>query len=508
MNVVLKVIQQERPAAAIKSDFVVLKVLQEVLTLFERQSISYCYWKSSLRLQYALRGDSDVDLLVASKDLHRLELILLKQDFKRIPTRGYSDYPSISSFLGFDSDSGKLIHLHVHFGLILGEPLLKNYHIPWEQELLARSVLHPSFPIRVLDPVSEALLLTVRMSLELSRLDPVALRQRRPIQGKFALDRNELSKQVDRNNLRDLSARLLGESMADVPGELLFDCGSASSAKRRIKKHLSLFRAYNNVEMRLRALSRAISWASGNLNKRILHLPRPWSRRTPGGGRVVSLIGVDGSGKSTAVSTLKVWLSDEIDVMPIYFGTGDGRPSLLLLPLKLLVPLVTRLMGAKPKGSSHGKVSDKAPGVVYSVLLAIWATVLAVEKRNKLLSAHRGADRGLFVLTDRYPQDEIIGFNDGPLLARLTRVPDWLRRFEANAYALTRRLPPDLVLKLTVTPETAVRREPEMQPAIVEQRIQSVKKLKFEGATVVSIDAEQPLERVKLAIKREVWRIL
>ena len=105
----------------------------------------------------------------------------------------------------------------MHFGLILGEPLLKNYHVPWEEELLARSILHPSFPIRMLDPVSEALLLTVRTGLELSRLDPIALRGRRALQEKFALDLNELSKRAYRNNLRELSARLLGEDMADVP---------------------------------------------------------------------------------------------------------------------------------------------------------------------------------------------------------------------------------------------------------------------------------------------------
>ena len=223
---------------------------------------------------------------------------------------------------------------------------------------------------------------------------------------------------------------------------------------------------------------------------------------------MISLIGVDGSGKSTVVSTIKAWLNNQVDVMPIYFGTGGGRPSLILLPLKLMVPLVTKLIGTKPKGSSHGKVSDKGPGPLYSILLTIWATVLAVENRSKLLSAHRGSDRGLFVLTDRYPQDEIPDFNEAPLLVRLSNVPGWLRRFEANAYAPARRLPPDLVLKLMVTPETAARREPDMQAEVIERRIESVKKLKFAGATVVSIDAEQPLERVFLAIKREVWRIL
>ena len=151
-------------------------MLEGVLTLFERQGISYCYWKSSLRIQYALRGDSDVDLLVVLKDMHRMELILLKHDFKRVATLASSDHGAISSFLGFDDVSGGLIHLHVHYRLMLGEPLLKNYHVPWEQDLLARAVFHPSFPIRMLDPVSEALLLTIRMSLELSRLDPVGLR--------------------------------------------------------------------------------------------------------------------------------------------------------------------------------------------------------------------------------------------------------------------------------------------------------------------------------------------
>ena len=503
----MSVVEQERPVAAPRPE-ILPGVLEEVLTLFELQGISYCYWKSSLRIQSALRGDSDVDLLVVLKDMHRLELILLKQDFKRVTTLASSDHGAITSFLGFDEVTGRLIHLHVHFRLMLGEPLLKNYHVPWEQELFSRAVFHPSFPIRMLDPVSEALLLTVRMSLELTRLDPVALRHRQESQRKFALDRDELSKRVNREDLRELSALLLGEDAADLPGDILFDSGSANSAKRRLKNNLSPFRTYNSLEMRVRALSRAFSWAVGNLNKRVFHLPRPWGRRAPGGGRVISIIGVDGSGKSTAVSTIKTWLGDEIDVMPIYLGTGNGRASLLLLPLKLMVPLATKLVGPRPKESSDGKVSGRRRGPLYTILLSVWATFVAIEKRGKLLSAHRGADRGLLVLTDRYPQNEILDFNEAPMLARLNNVPGWLRRFEENAYAPARRLPPDLVVKLLVSQATAERREPELSPAVIERRLESVKKLKFAGATVVSIDAEQPLERVSLAIKREVWRIL
>ena len=83
-----------------------------------------------------------------------------------------------------------------------------------------------------------------------------------------------------------------------------------------------------------------------------------------------------------------------------------------------MVPLITLLLKTKPKGASHGKISGRAPGLLYSVLLMVWATVVVVEKRIKLLAARRGANRGLVVLTDRYPQNEILGFNEGPLLTR------------------------------------------------------------------------------------------
>ena len=278
--------------------------------------------------------------------------------------------------------------------------------------------------------------------------------------------------------------------------------------RRRIQRHFAPHRTYNALEAGLRSLGRAVLWAAGSLNKRFLWAPRPWSRRAPGGGRVVAVIGVDGSGKSTVVAAIRAWLSQEIDVVPIYFGTGAGRPSLVLWPFKLMVPLITLFIRTKPKGASHGKISDRPPGLLYSALLMVWATVVAIEKRIKLSAAHRGANRGLVVLTDRYPQNEIHDFNEGLMMARLTRVPLWLRRFEATAYSLAHRVPPDLVIKLVVTPETAARREPDMDPAVIRTRIAQVPRLAFPGARVVSIDAEQSLTDVIRAVKREIWCLL
>ena len=488
-----------------------LPIIETLLTDFRQQSISYSDWKSVRRLYSVLTAERDLDLLVAAHDLHRAEAILLVRDFKLFPSIANRDHPSLLSFLGYDDSSGRLVHVHLHIRLVVGQQLLKEYHLPWEDVLLARAVSHAVVPIRMLDATTEALMLAVRGSLELTRLDPLMLKAWDATTRKFALDRIHVSARVDPIELRKLATSLLGEEL----GGMVVDVINADRPierqrrfRRLLARHLAIYRAYNPVEARLRSAWRIVPWLVGTVNRDVLHLPRPWSRRAPGGGRVVAIVGVDGSGKSTVTMAIREWLGAEIDVVPLYFGTGDGRPSLLMRPFKLMMPLIRRLIKTKPKGASHGKVSDRAPGPLYSALLMVWAVIVAHEKRGKLLTAQRGADRGLIVLTDRYPQDEIVEFNDGPLLGRLSRVPNRLRRFEASVYALSRRLRPDLVIKLDVLPETAARREPDMDPALISQRIADLRRLTFRGARVVTVDAEQPLRDVIRAVKREIWRLL
>jgi hypothetical protein len=485
--------------------------LVEVLNEFHRQHVSYCYWKSTRCLDAVLAGAGDVDLLVARADQHRVLAILTQRDFKLFPSVGDRDHPATLSFLGYDGRGGQLIHIHLHFLLVVGERLLKNYRIPWEEALLSGAILHPTLPIRILESTSAAVLLVVRASLELRRLDLQTLCAWQATTRKFALDRAELAARVDRSKVRDLAAELLSEELAEPVADAIYGGQPLETQvrlHRRMRKHLAPYRSYNAVEARLRSAGRALLWVAGGLNKHVLHAPRPWNRRAPGGGCMVAMIGVDGSGKSTSVATMRAWLGSKIDVVPIYFGTGDGRPSPLFWPLKRMMPLIMHVLKSKPKVASHGKVSGPAPGIVYSLLLMVWALAVAADKKKKLASARRGINRGLIVLADRYPQDQILGFNDGPLLARLPTLPCWLRRFEGAAYALARRLPPDLVIKLVAAPETAARREPEMDPEVIRKRIAALQQLEFPGARVVCVDAEQPLAEVIRAVKREIWRLI
>jgi hypothetical protein len=488
-----------------------LPLLIDVLRALHAAGVRACYWKSSRRLASVLAGESDLDLLVARADQHAARRVLFAcglKAFAGIPGR---EHPAIESFLGYDQASGRIVHVHAHFRLVLGPRLLRHYRFAVEDAVLAAAVPHPLLPIRMLDAATEAVLLVVRACLELRRDDPVTLLHWRAARAKFTADRAALAAAVGRDAVRQRAAALLGESLADAVADMV--CGRPPIwqrllLRRRVRRMLAPHRSFGTAEALARGVQRSLAWAAGGVNRRYLWLPRPWARRAPGGGIVVVALGVDGSGKTTLTRAIRAWLGTEVDVLPMYFGTGDGRPSLLLLPFKLLVPLVSRLLPTRPKGASHGALSDQPPGPLYSALLMGWAAMLAMEKRRKLLAAHRAAARGMVVVADRYPQDQLPDFNDGPLLPRLRWVPRWLRRYEAGAYALANSLSPDLVLKLDAPVETLAQREPSMDPRVIRERAAKLRLLAFPAASVVTVDATHPLEVVIRTAKAEIWRRL
>lgn len=496
--------------AAPHADPEVCGPIRALLAGFASADVVFCYWRSRLRVERALRGDGDLDLLVARESRQRAETILMERGFKRFPAIAARAHPAIESYLAHDEARGRLVHVHLHLRLVFGDALQKQFHPPWEDVVLARRVPFAGANLPMLDAEAEAVLLAVRMACETSWADPAYRRNRAAQQEKFERDRAALAARVDPAGLARLAAELLGPGGAGVADFITRAKPSAADAAtlRHVRRALAQWRSGSRAEIALRRVRRVGAASLGRLNRRVLLQPRPWARGCPGGGLVVAVMGVDGSGKSTLVRALHAWLDAEVDVLPIYFGTGDGRPSLLLRPFKALVPLATRVLRRKPRGASHGAVSDAPPGGAYTLLLTVWATVLAVEKRAKLRAARRAADRGMVVVGDRFPQDEIASYNDGPLLPRLARVPGFLRRFEAASYALARALPPDLVIKLVAPVETLAQREPSMNRAVIGDRVASLVALSFPRSRVMTLAADSPLEEVIAAARRAVWNLL
>lgn len=116
----------------------------------------------------------------------------------------------------------------------------------------------------------------------------------------------------------------------------------------------------------------------------------------------------------------------------------------------------------------------------------------------------------MIVVSDRFPQSQFPGWNDGPRLDHWIDHPSpWRRaaaRREREAFRLTELCPPDLVIKLHVTPELATRRKPETPREQVLSGVELVRRVSYPATTrVVDIDASQPLGQVTLQARRAVW---
>ena len=99
---------------------------------------------------------------------------------------------------------------------------------------------------------------------------------------------------------------------------------------------------------------------------------------------------------------------------------------------------------------------------------------------------------------------------DGPGLgkARTTGAVGWLARRERRKFdAMVAHLP-DLVLRLNVSLEVAQARKPDHRPASLARKIGDLSRLTFQGAPIVEVDADQPLETVEAQAKAAVAALL
>lgn len=226
-------------------------------------------------------------------------------------------------------------------------------------------------------------------------------------------------------------------------------------------------------------------------------------------GLVVAIIGSDGSGKSTLCRDLADELRQRGPVDSIYFGSGDGTSSWLrwpLVQLRRVIPSSPRSSAPRPAGAPLlVALDEQRRGSFFLTARTIWAVTLAWEKRGKLRAAARARQRGRVVVCDRYPQAQVGGLMDGPLLhAWTSRRPGFRRmmaRLEARPYVRAELEPPDLVLRLIVDQEHAQQRRPDHDPIDLARRRAIVEALRFDGARfgVVDLDASLSAEDVRRA---------
>ena len=494
-----------------EADVPTLATVTRLAAALRGDDIPYCHWKSNAHLGDSAAGTTDLDLLVDRRHAARLAGLLPRIGFKRFAAVPWHAYPGVEDYLALDRDTGRLVHLHLHYELTLGERHLKGYRLPWEQLALSRRRLDRPTGLYVSDPTLELLLLLVRSALKLRLRDRWRFGQ--SSRGLDEATRREyqwLMARADLEELSSLACRLLGPEAADAVGALVAEPPTPArlhALRQGARAELRGCRTHGAAGAFLRRTLRGVRVLAAAADRRWVRSAHRRVRTDPRGGLVVALIGCDGAGKSTLAARTLAWLSWKLDTTPVYLGSGDGPASPLRWPLRLALRLALAARRRRARGAATDPV---APTAGWTVPRIVWALVLSREKRRKLASAVRARTRGMVVLCDRYPQAQVPGFNDGPLRARWLEHP-WApararARWEAAPYEWAARHPPDLVIKLLVSPGVTLRRKPGMRVEDVRRRVDAVRSLTFlEPAHVVEIDADAPLERVVQRVKDAIW---
>ena len=133
-------------------------------------------------------------------------------------------------------------------------------------------------------------------------------------------------------------------------------------------------------------------------------------------------------------------------------------------------------------------------------LTAIIMHILSVWRLSKVKRVMRLSAQGILVVADRYPQAEITGFRyDGPGM-KASDQDNWLLRYiasrELKLYQWMAQHKPALIIRLNIDAATAHGRKPDHSMAELQDKIDVMPSLNYNGAKLVEIDARAPYVEV------------
>lgn len=477
-----------------------LSISKELFTAWNNAGLSYCHWKSNEHLLPGLEGNTDLDVLLSRDGKEQGEVILRKLDFVQCKSQYGSRYPGVDDWIGFDKDTGKLIHLHLHYHLVTGHKGLKEYSLPWSELALQSRILNDDFGVYTMEPNLELVTLITRIGLKASFIEIIRCKR-----GKFKLGNDTqreidwLKERVEFEKVQHLLTNYYGNSSCIIQDILKKDTINANDYLELRKVTESTFRNDRRIKnfIRFREISFFIFH---RYIKKIINKIHPIiTKKVPvsGAGTTFAFLGQDGAGKTTVTQELIKWWSWKMDVRYVYLGSGENYYSL------------------------KKNISQKIPPVgVFKYLRAILGlSVLkdvAKQSYRNVIEAEKYAKKGGLVIFDRYPQNEHFNICDGPKIRNKIQkyfgssclsqlfVPlankeeRWVNKTVAHA--------PNVVIKLLLSPEESIRRKPYENYESIKQKHEIIKSLRFDNSDVYTIDATMPYEEEMVMIKNIIWQ--
>lgn len=226
-------------------------------------------------------------------------------------------------------------------------------------------------------------------------------------------------------------------------------------------------------------------------------------RATPRPAPLIALVGSDGAGKSAVGAELLAWMRETQAAELRHLGKQSGNIGRAIARWPLIGREMDRALEGKVKEAGAGR----GPGPIASLM--IFGFTLRRVSRFRRMVALR--NRGVAILSDRFPQLSIPRGLDGPGFAKVRMRNGFTRalaRCELRHFRWMTMHVPDLVIRLNVDLATAIARKPDHRPSALANKLADVPRLTFNGAPIVEIDAALPLADVVASAKRAIMEVL
>jgi thymidylate kinase len=221
---------------------------------------------------------------------------------------------------------------------------------------------------------------------------------------------------------------------------------------------------------------------------------------------LIAIVGCDGSGKSTMTEVLQAWLAESQPTVVCHLGKQSGNIGRALARLPLLGRRLEATLYSKAQKMQNGTGKELGSSVATAIGIYAFAMRRAVRFRRMM----RLRRAGNTIIADRFPQVEIPGPMDGPALthARPTGFVGWLALRERRLFEAMAAHRPDLVIRLNVSLDIARARKPDHRASSLARKIADLPRLTFQGAPIVDLDAEEPLETVQTRARMAIAELL
>lgn len=481
-----------------KNEVIILETIVRFFELLKTNKVSYCHWKSTNHLKETMEGITDIDVLFDSNQANLVEKLILEMGFERFETANLRSYPGIHDYICLD-ESGKWVHLHLHYILNLGDRWVKAYRYPIEKEILSRVQYIAKYNTYTVHPFDELTLFCLRMSLKYHS----------PFNQKgiwdeliFLKEKCKNTDQVYGNFLQYFKG--INSILEYINSKEKLSAKKLNSLAHSIAKELAVFRRFGFIKFKYLSLKRKIYRYYIEFRRRKLSNFAIGRRAIPTGGKIIAIVGIDGSGKTSTLSYIEKLFAIQMNVCKVFLGNGKSGASWYR---KILFSIYGTKVKKRKSNNSEELIPRKKQKV--SWLYALWILVCLFDKERNLKSAISAKANGSLVISDRWPQREVVGTFDGSRINvdnPKNRIVRYVKKREQKFLLLASLIKPDLIVRLRISPETSLIRKPgELTMNQAEQNSQLLNDIEWGKTKIVDVDADKSIEEVNKCVRNMVW---